>query len=361
VKNIKILVSSLCFLLISTFAFAGCNISTASYTYTNVQTAYNQLLADNEDVFNSAGEVEIVYSNSVLNNAISSNVESTQFGKLSSNVTKNYAIFEPTFKASLLVVNKYINNSYPESTVFDTKQTTDLYNKLMLFKDALEKFSDAKTYLDNKTDFTVTGATEKFWRDELFERFYKMIDASSSFAVAFANIYSSRIFIDTTFNSGSRYTIGKTQLEYLTKLAEFAQITTKTTLSTNYEEVIDSSFEMPLSNIVLTQYLRVSSYSIWQGDSSVAITTEEQNSINSFTAWLNNDSTFTQINTQFLYAVSQYPYKDLYEIANTSNVNFTTNQQACYEKITSFINTECVNMISYIQSFTTKLLTYLTS
>ena len=50
-------------------------------------------------------------------------------------------------------------------------------------------------------------------------------------------------------------------------------------------------------------------------------------------------------------------------VANEGNISarlddMTIEQRSCYEKVIGFFNTECVNMTSYISSFTTKLLAF---
>lgn len=354
----RFIIIPLCVLLVLSMilVFAGCDNS--KYTYSDIRTAYNELVSQNTDIFNTAGEVEIVYANATLRSAIMSNDSTNEYCKLSNDEANSFAIFEPAFRASMLVVDRYINLGYPETTVFNSNQLNSTYEKLMAFSSALQEFKDAKSYLESKANFNLNGATEVYWRDELFTRFYNLLIKASDFSLSFANIYRDSIFIDTDYSVGNRYATGKMQLEYLIKLAEYAQISAMTTVY-NYYDQDASNVDMPICNTLLSEYEKVVPIGNWQGNAGDVISTDEQNVIDAFTAWLNYDSTFQQIKSQCFQALSSYDYKTMLNLAQNNRLDdMTIEQRSCYEKVIGFFNTECVNMTSYIISFTTKLLAF---
>lgn len=337
------------------FTFAGCNNS-ITYQYSVLQELYNDMVQSNSDIFENDGTVRVVYNNAVLVDLIEQNNPQNQFNKLSGESGNSYAIFEPVFRASMLVVNEFIKKPYIDQTKFDKKHSTSLYNKLTELDKSIDKFKEIKGHLENRVTIDVNSATIKSWRNDLFVAYYDMINIASDFALDFANFYENNVLGQKKV--GERYMPNYMKLDYLRIVAECAKIDADTVIKANYNRVVtelDTCASVKLMNL----YLTIPSEALWNSASGALLTDAEKEVMKAFELWQNYELVFYQAKNILYSALNMYDYNDIVYESKQVNSSLDTQQRNVLAQVDRFMDCECANMYNYINSFTTKLKSFI--
>lgn len=336
------------------FAFAGCN-GASNTQYSNLQELYNDIVLSNDDIFGSDGTVNVVYNNASLVNLINANNSDNQFNKLSGDSANSYAIFEPTFRASMLLVKEFIKKPYIDQSKFDKRHSEELYGQLTELESRIAKFKETKARLEGRQTIDVTTATVKSWRDQLFLDYYNMIDVACDFSLNFANFYENNVL--GAKKVGDKYTANYLKLKYLTKVTEFARITTDTMLYANYNRVVvDAGYNMSVD--LMNLYLTIPRDKQWIGDGSL-VTDAEKNIIQAFDNWQNYDLVFNQSKVILYNALGMEEYNAIMYEATKVNPSLSTQQRNVIAQVDRFVDCEVGNMVSYMNTFTTKLIEFM--
>ena len=336
------------------FTFAGCN-NTVTYQYSDLQELYNDIVQSNSDIFENDGSIRVVYNNATLNNLIVQNTPQNQFNKLSGDTDNTFAIFEPTFRASMMVVNEFIKKPYIDQTKFDKKYSTMLYNELKELEQSIAKFKESKFHLENRSTIDVNSATVKSWRNDLFVDYYNMIDVSCDFALDFAKFYENNVLGQKKV--GERYVPSYMKLDYLRMVAENARIYTDTVICANYNRVVTSLSVNP-SVELMNLYLTIPGDALWNKEGAL-LTEKEKTVMNAFDLWQNYELVFYQGRNILYNALSMDNYNEIVYQSKQHNNSLDAQQKNILAQVDRFISCESANMYNYINSFTTALLSFI--
>ena len=336
------------------FTLGGCNGGN-TYEYSDLQTLYNEIVNENSDIFANDGRVKVVYNNASLNNVILTSSANSQFNKLSGDSTKTYAIFEPTFGASLLVVNEFIKKPCIDQSKFDKKASTQLYNELLTLEAKIADFKDTKAHLEARSTIDVNNATVKSWRNDLFAEYYAMIDVACDFALNFAGFYEKNVLGEKKV--GDRYVSNYMKLEYLTIIAEHARITTDTVIKANYNRIVENLDTSVVTKLV-NLYNTIPQKS-WASTGTTLITEEEKAVMQALDTWKKYELVFYQGKTILYNAINMVDYNAIMYQNKVDATQLSVEDKNVIAQVERFFDCECGNMYSYLNSFTAKLNTFL--
>ena len=272
------------------FMLSACKDKSGNSTFTSVQLNYNEMLEDYADVFNSAGEVSIVYHNAQLNALIYSD---ENFAKLGSS-----ALYEPVLNAGIKIFAYYVPRMDIEKISVSKKHAEPVYNALQGFKTKLDAFMLAKSNLEARETIDPEGVIEQSLLAILCDRYKDLVNSACSLGDKFSQLYHQDVFEDYVPNEGQRYAIGKMRLVVLDKLNEFAKLEANNRMIYYQDKPYTSSVAESNCVRVLNAFNKVKNIALWEGDEA-ELSAEETSIVKLFSAMLNYDAQYEQ-------AVSQY-------------------------------------------------------
>ena len=309
------------------------------------------MLEDYADVFNSSGEISIVYRNSQLNALIYSD---QNFARLGST-----GLYEPVLSAGIKIFGYYVPRMDIDNISVSKKHAQPLYDALEDLKAKLDAFMLAKTNLEARETIDPEGVIEQSLLNILCEKYKDLVNSACSLGDKFSQLYHQDVFEDYVPKDGQRYAIGKMRLTVLDKLNEFAKLEANNRMIYYQDKPYNSTVIASNCVRVLNAFNKVKSIALWEGDDA-ELSAEEASIVKLFGAMLNYDTLYQQAVGQYNIALQNITLANYYNYISGSydRSEFETKELIYFEKLDEYFSTDATNMINYIINLCDKIKTF---
>ena len=348
----------------TSLSFAGCG---KSYTYAELRESYISMVETYPDFFDDENFVDITYNTQNLNNAINNGNKSYNFTKLSNDLSNTEAVYEPVLRASLMMASTFLIPSNDIGTSIPADKLNEAYQSLEELKTCFHNLNEYKTSLlefFTMQSFDQADSVIQIHLKNYCEELYNTIQVSCDFSELFEQIYANYIFNDESIVRPGALVTGSVRFEYLTKITEFARIYQQFQLSLIHNQILDGPQdaskpielnETSICSQLLLQYEEIKNCKM-EGTINESISNQEQNIINAYNNLNKYNDIYYSNYRNALNAVSKYDMETL--TLQSSDVQLTTEQQACIDKINEFLNTDCNNILNYMNTIQEYVLIY---
>ena len=349
----------LAFCVIATsFMFVGCG---KNYTYDELEKSYVEMVNTYDDFFDENNFVKITYNSANLNNEINllGNKEQN-FTKLSNDLDNPEAVYEPVLRASLMMPSTFLIGSGNIGVEIPQDKLNNAYQSLDKLKNCFASLNNQKTtfleFYANSDDFNPADSNIQMYLKNYCEELNKTIKASCDFDLLFEEIYINYIFEEDSIIRPGALTTGAVKFEYLTKISEFSRIYQEFQLSSVHKQIINGPqkagepIELEEPNIcskMLLDYEEIKD-SKMEGSVTDTITEQEQDIIDAYKQLALYNPIYKVNYENALKAVKKYDIATLNKVS--SDQKLTIEQEICLKKINEFLNTDCENILAYMNT-----------
>lgn len=353
--NLWLVIFVFAFVTIFSVFFVGCD--NKNYTYEDSKQVYAKMLSDNSEFFDENGIISITYNSTNLNAAILSGQKNNNFTKLSNSLSDSEAVYEPTLRASLMLVSTFLPNSSDTGVNIDQAKLNNLYSSVNEVSDAMHLLKQAKQQLENtcsNVDFSQSTSAEQLKLKTYCSRFIYVIDKACNLSNVFVDIYKNDIYkIESNIREGALSST-TVNLEYLTKIADIASYYNNFYLYDINEKVKkgpqNAGLEIDIDNefdwTIIEEFEQIKSKKK-AGNFGDPISAAEQEVIDAYNQIIAYDNVFYANKNSALQSVELYR-----AIANSSEMSLE--EQICTNKIAEFA-IDCKIVKNYFTILTEKI------
>ncbi|MBQ8762314.1 MAG: hypothetical protein IJZ26_03300, partial [Clostridia bacterium] len=208
----------------------------------------------------------------------------------------------------------------------------------------------------NSDDFNPADSNIQMYLKNYCDELNKTIKASCDFDLLFEEIYTNYIFEEDSIIRPGALTTGAVKFEYLTKISEFSRIYQEFQLSSVHKQIINGPqkagepIELEEPNIcskMLLDYEEIKD-SKMEGSVTDTITEQEQDIIDAYKQLALYNPIYKVNYENALKAVKKYDMDTLNMVSTDQKL--TVEQEICLKKINEFLNTDCENILAYMNT-----------